>query len=1002
MKPNLSYQRQVCLLAVLVCFRSLAGGIQPVAPIAPAGGAPATGGGDSVNPIISPDGRYVLFASTANNLVAGPNGPLAAHFPPKLNVFLRDRTNGTTTLVSADFMGLGGGNGDSAPRGISTNGQFALFESTASNLVANDTNNANDVFVRDVVNGVTTLVSVSTNGGCANGLSRDSVVTPDGRFVAFSSLASNLVAGDTNGIADIFVRDLQAGTTTLASPGATAVLGSGSCDSPEITPDGRYVVFTSTATNLAAGVPHFPWIYERDLIALTTVSAGTNLGSAVPPYSYRVSDDGQYVVFETNPSDTLEPGTIFRYNVQTGVFNTVATIGLPAAEGFSDCRGVEMTPDGQFVVYTAINPSDGNPEVLVWDAASGATTLASANVNGTNSSGALVDWPAIDKSGRYVSFLSTATDLVTNAVTGNFHLYVRDLTLGMTQLADVDTNGGGSPGDLLSVPRMTPDGRCVVFDSTCASLVPGDNNQRYDVFARNLTSGTTELISARQAALPSVTATGTSATGLYAVSSNGQYVAFASLAGGLVSGTNAGWRNVFVCDVLNGTNTLVSVDTNGLANADGWSWDPAMSGDGRYVVFTSGADNLVAGDTNGASDVFLRDLQAGTTTMLSSNSTGPSTVNYAAYSPVISQDGRYVLFHKGTNTLEYLLWRDTQARTNTVVTSATYNNMLAAMTPDGRYVAYATASGVVVWDSQSGAKTTATVTTGYYGPAFGVNSNATGIVCVSGGSVKALFLPANTNLTLGTAPYGSYEDQHNLVCQFSADGRYVVYTANYMGSGLNSLIEAYVYDFLLNSNLMISTAYNGGGGGSGSCDSVAISPDGRYVAYRSMATNLVKGAFNGAANIYLYDQTTGLTSLVSVNWFGSAGGNTESLRPVLSGDSQTLFFQSWASDVAAQDFSAGGKIFALNLPSLYTTPAPPPLNAGFGGSGTTAQGISGQGAVITWPAAAGKNYQVQYKNDLNDAEWQVLNGSVTIEGNQGFVRDVSGPSPQRFYRIVSD
>ena len=200
---------------------------------------------------------------------------------------------------------------------------------------------------------------------------------------------------------------------------------------------------------------------------------------------------------------------------------------------------------------------------------------------------------------------------------------------------------------------------------------------------------------------------------------------------------------------------------------------------------------------------------------------------------------------------------------------------------------------------------------------------------------------------------------------------------------------------------MISAAYNASGGGSGSCDSVAISPDGRYVAYRSVATNLVKGVFNGAANIYLYDQTTGLTSLVSVNWFDSASGDTESLRPVFSGDSQTLFFQSWASDIAAQDFSAGGKIFALSLPSLYTTPAPPPLNVGFGGN-SPAQGIVGQGAVITWPAAAGKTYQVQYKNDLNDSVWQVLNAGVTIEGNQGYVRDTSGPSPQRFYRIVSN
>jgi Tol biopolymer transport system component len=999
MKLNLSYQRPVCLLAFLVCLRSLAGGIQPVAAIAPAGGAPATGGGDSLNPIISPDGRYVLFASTANNLaVNGTSGPLAAHFPPRLNVFLRDRTNATTTLVSVDFLGLGGGNSDSAPRGISANGQFALFETTASNLVANDTNNAADVFVRDVVHGSTILVSVSTNGGCANGLSRDSVMTPDGRYVAFSSLAGNLVAGDTNGIADIFVRDLQAGTTTLASPGAIAIPGSiGSCNSPEITPDGRYVVFTSTATNLAPGIPATPWIYERDMIDLTTVAAGTNLGTAAPPYNHRVSDDGQYVVFETNASSTAATGAIFRYNFASGVFDTVTTNALSLVEGYSDCRSLEMTHDGRFVAYTAM--TNGNPAVFVWDAVAGTTTLASANTNGANSSGALVDWPAIDESGRYASFLSTATDLVTNAVAGNFHLYVRDLAAGTTQLADVDTNGAGSPGDLLSVPRMTPDGRCVVFDSTCPSLAPGDNNKSYDVFARDLTAGTTELISARQASLPSLTPNGTAVSGLYAMSSNGQYVAFASVPGALVSGTNAGYRNVFVCDVLNGTNMLVSVDTNGLANGDGWSLDPAISGDGRYVAFTSGADNLVAGDTNGLSDVFLRDLQAGTTTMLSARNASPSVGNYASYSPSISQDGRYVLFHTGINTSEYLLWRDTQATTNTIVASLTHNNIAAAMTPDGRYAAYALGSGVVVWDSQSGTTTTANAAAAV--PSFAINSDATRIVCAAGGSVKVLFLPANTNLTLGVAPYRTTSVlQSNLVYQFSADSRYVAYMA-YTGAGSTYTNQACVYDFVLNSNLVISTAYNGTGGGSGNCDSAAISPDGRYVAYRSVATNLVQGDLNGAADVFLYDQTTGLTSLVNVNWFGSASGNAESLRPVFSGDGQTLFFQSWASDLVAGDFSAGGTLFALNLPSLYSTPAPPPLNVAFGGN-FSAQGISGQGAVITWPAAVGKTYQVQYKNDLNNSAWQILNASVTIEGNQACVRDASGPSPQRFYRIVSN
>ena len=149
-------------------------------------------------PIISPDGRYVLFASLANNLVPlATTSPLPVLFPLKLNVFLRDRTNQTTTLVSGNLAGTGGGNGDSLPTGLSSNGQYVLFESSAGDLVAGDTNNAADVFLRDLNAGTNLLVSVNTNGRTGNGASRGSVMTPDGRYVAFVSEASDLVAGDT-------------------------------------------------------------------------------------------------------------------------------------------------------------------------------------------------------------------------------------------------------------------------------------------------------------------------------------------------------------------------------------------------------------------------------------------------------------------------------------------------------------------------------------------------------------------------------------------------------------------------------------------------------------------------------------------------------------------------------------------------------------------------------------------------------------------------------------
>ena len=170
---------------------------------------------------MSADGRFVLFASMANNLALTTNGaPIPSLVPPIMNVYLRDCSSNSITLVSVNLAGTGGGNADSLPAGVSTDGRFALFESGASDLVAGDTNNANDVFVRDLVNNVTLLVSVNTNGVSGNGASHNAVMTPDGSYVAFSSAASDLAAGDTNGIPDIFLRDLQGQSTKLISVGA--------------------------------------------------------------------------------------------------------------------------------------------------------------------------------------------------------------------------------------------------------------------------------------------------------------------------------------------------------------------------------------------------------------------------------------------------------------------------------------------------------------------------------------------------------------------------------------------------------------------------------------------------------------------------------------------------------------------------------------------------------------------------------------------------------------
>jgi hypothetical protein len=379
--------------------------------------------------------------------------------------------------------------------------------------------------------------------------------------------------------------------------------------------------------------------------------------------------------------------------------------------------------------------------------------------------------------------------------------------------------------------------------------------------------------------------------------------------------------------------------------------------------------------------------------------------NYNSFTPTISRDGRYVLFYtQGTNppVTEYLVRGDMQAATNQLVYyHQGSTSLVAAMTPDGRYVAYASGafpsgSNFMVWDSEL--ETTNTDGAGIPALVLAVNSNATHILCASGLSTAALFLPANTNVVLGQAPNNTARQS----LQISADGRYGVYFAspNYPNPP-SYTNQVFLYDFTANSSTLVSTAYGSTIGGNGNCDSVAISPDGHFVAYRSFASNIVPGSFNGASQVYLFDRVTGITTLASVNWFGSAPGNAESGRPVFSGDSQTLVFQSWASDLVEQDFSAGGALVALNLSSVYSGASPPALNLAFTGNfGAPSSSGQNQGPAITWPAVIGKTYQVLYKNDLNAAAWQVLNLPVTIEGNQACFHDTVGV--QRFYRIVSN
>ena len=267
--------------------------------------AEVQGNAASIFPSISADGRYVAFASVASNLVANDTNGTT-------DVFVRDRQAGTTRRVSISSTGTQGNGGSYYPS-ISADGRYVAFESDATNLVASDTNGTTDIFVRDRQAGTTRRVSISSAELQGNGGSYYPSISADGRYVAFDSDATNLVANDTNGTRDVFVRDRQAGTTTRVSISSAELQGNSYSYAPSISADGRYVAFQSDATNLVANDTNGtstsscataePGTTRRVSIS----SAGTQgNGNSDSP---SISADGRYVAFHSDATNLVADDT---------------------------------------------------------------------------------------------------------------------------------------------------------------------------------------------------------------------------------------------------------------------------------------------------------------------------------------------------------------------------------------------------------------------------------------------------------------------------------------------------------------------------------------------------------------------------------------------------------------------------------------------------------------------------------------------------------------------
>lgn len=398
------------------------------------------------------------------------------------------------------------------------------------------------------------LVSVNSAGVKGNATSTTPSISGDGQKVAFWADSTNLVISDTNGLADIFVRNVVSSTTVLAT-----------------------VSITGTSANGAAGL--FP----------------------------AISDNGRYVAFSSAASNLI--------NSDTNTCPNYATVG--------SC-----------------------PDIFVRDLQTNTITRVSVSSTGVQANGESAN-PAISADGRYVVFESLATNLVLTDTNGLRDVFLHDRTTGITTRISVSSTGVQTLGGESFTPAISANGQVVAFGSLATNLVGSDSNGVTDVFVHNLATNTTTRVSVSSAGVQ-----GNSFSSQPALSADGRFVAFTSVANNLVdddSNANCGGSfdqecgDVFVHDRQTGATRRVSLGYSGQQVDFGYIDGAALSADGSQVAFTARAGNVVFPDNNSAYDVFVHDWVGGTTVRASTTVTEAEGDSMSYYSD-ISDDGQSVAF----------------------------------------------------------------------------------------------------------------------------------------------------------------------------------------------------------------------------------------------------------------------------------------------------------------------------------------------------------------------
>lgn len=941
----------------------------------------ATAGGMSGAARMTPDGRYLVFVSEAGNLTTNAHALVT-------DVFLRDRTTGAIQLISLSADGASGGNADSFAPAISADGQWIAFQSTATNLTAIPSTNT-QIYLRDVANNQTRLISAGIDGTAGNGESRFPLISADGRWVAFESDATNLVAGDTNRATDVFVYSTADGTLTLASPNYLGTApANGSSSLMAITPDGLQILLTSKSSDLAPGITaKNEQVFVRDQQAQATYWASMDASSYFTNFARTANMDdlGHHIVYlATKTTNNVYQLCLYTDRVSgatqlicSNAFNYLTPEGTNIRWNYADNYSPpQISAEGRYVAYVSpvyLNSNLVN-QVYVWDATTGLSELASVATDGVSPANAYADRPLLSADGRSLLFTSVATNLVAGVPENLPQIYLRNLDSRTTQLVSANREGTGSAAGDFGTYSLNDNGTLVLFESAGSDLVENDFNRAQDVFLRQVTSETTECLSLRDASLPSSSANGSSFVASRGLSASGQIAAFTSLANNLTPGDTNQTTDVYWRDLSQNNLQLVSRSQNGVSSANAASAEPAISADGRYLAYVSGATDLAAGDTNPIASIYWRDITATSSFLISSNASNGTDLNTLISAlPWISPDGQavgFLYFYQS-----YFL-DQTQEDTLFPITGVGFS-AISFLGMAGNIAVSVSSSAICFHTPGSNFVKTIKGLCGVQ-----LSQNHSWLVAGSPLGVFIWDMAAATNSMLSMTGKTSHP-------AISNDGRWLVFENSALLEG-NTNIQVYLYDLATGTHTLVSKATDGIGGGTADSTWPQITADGRFVVFESQASNLMPNDNNGATDVFAYNVASGAITCLSLNQMGTATGNGFSGNAVLSDDSAMVMFGSWASDLVAGDYNQAWDVFMARLPALA---APRILSIGREGDGALS---------IQWSAQTGTIYQLQYAPDLASTAWTNVGASVTAVGSVASQNvPWTADSPQGFYRVLA-